>query len=1032
MSKKIMSIILTACMMLTCLSVSFTAQAVTTDAESVSASIDTESVSADYGLCDDVQDGQILQCWNWSYNGIKNNMQKIAEQGFTAVQTSPIQTTKESTQGKTMAGSWWVFYQPSNFTIETSSQNALGTKTEFKAMCEEAHKYGVKVIVDAVLNHMANKTGNDLSDTIPSDIKNDSSCWHDISKNSWYDSRYDITQYCMDGLPDLNTSNSKVQNYAISFLKECIDAGADGFRFDGAKHIETPVDSGCSSQFWPNVLNATTSYAKSTRGITPYYYGEVLDKTTGNNDQGSGSSVVSSYTSYMSITMSSVSNSIRNSVNSNDASGAKGSDFYLDDGSSVAGTKAVLWNESHDTYANGSSSGQSDTTMKKTWAMVGSRANACSMYLARPTSTGSTIGTASVTAWGDAEVKAVNQFKNYFAGQSEYLSTSGSIAYNERGTSGVVLVNLGGSSTSVSVTANKMAAGTYIDQITGNTFTVSGGKISGNIGSTGIAVVYNAVTTPKATVTPGSKNYNTDTLTLTLNYSNATSGQYSIDGGSYTSYTDGKTITIGSGLAYGTKTTVSVKASDGSTTSDPVTYTYTKVDPSLTQKVYFDNSSYNWSSVYAYIYDETSSTEVSAWPGVKMTLDSSTGYYVTEVPAGFENGLVIFTESSTATTNRYPADMEPGLELNGDTKLFKSGNTWVSYTPVVTTTATPSTTVTVTQATTASVPSNRILIGDANLSTAITISDATEVQMHSVEMKTLTDDYFTAADADQNGTVNVKDATAIQCYIAGLTSSGSYCGTYIGGTDPTTPVTTSPTPTTVPVTTTPVSSSTIYFNAGHWTEAGAWFSVYAWDGNGGETFVKMSEVESGVYSADLGGSYANVIFCRNDPAKTSVDWSSAWNQTADLTVQSGCNYFTINSGEWTGATGTWSVYGGSVVNPTTPITTTPTTTPVSGSTIYFNAGHWTEAGAWFSVYAWDGNGGETFVKMTEVSSGVYSADLGGSYSNVIFCRNDPAKTSVDWSSVWNQTADLTVQSGCNYFTINSGEWTGATGTWSTY
>ena len=51
-----------------------------------------------------------------------------------------------------------------------------------------------------------------------------------------------------------------------------------------------------------------------------------------------------------------------------------------------------------------------------------------------------------------------------------------------------------------------------------------------------------------------------------------------------------------------------------------------------------------------------------------------------------------------------------------------------------------------------------------------------------------------------------------------------------------------------------------------------------------------------------------VIFCRMNPASTTVDWTNAWNQTADLTVQSGCNMFTINSGEWTGATGTWSVY----------------------------------------------------------------------------------------------------------------------------
>ena len=43
-----------------------------------------------------------------------------------------------------------------------------------------------------------------------------------------------------------------------------------------------------------------------------------------------------------------------------------------------------------------------------------------------------------------------------------------------------------------------------------------------------------------------------------------------------------------------------------------------------------------------------------------------------------------------------------------------------------------------------------------------------------------------------------------------------------------------------------------------------------------------------------------------DAGKTDVAWESAWNQTADLTVQSGCNKFTVNSGEWTGANGTWS------------------------------------------------------------------------------------------------------------------------------
>lgn len=882
MSKKIMSVILALCMTLSCLTAAgFVAEARTTETAEVSAQATSVETGADYGLVDNVQDGQILQCWNWSYNGIKANMQKIAEQGFSAIQTSPIQTIKETTQNRQMSGSWWVYYQPSNFSIETNGQNACGTKSEFKAMCDEAHKYGIKVIVDAVLNHLANNGDNTLSPTIPDDIRNDSSCWHDIKTNSWYASRYDITQYCMGGLPDLNTANTKIQNYAISFLKESIEAGADGFRFDGAKHIETPVDNGCASQFWPNVLGAATSYAKSTRGITPYYYGEVLDKVTGDSDTGVASSVLSSYTSMMSITTSSVSNSIRNSVNSGNANGAKRSDFNLDDGSKAAANKSVLWNESHDTYANGSSRGQSDTTLKKSWAMVGSRAQSCAMYLARPKNYSDQIGTASVTAWGDVEVKAVNQFKNYFVGKTEYLSSEGSIAYNERGTEGVVLVNCGGSSASVSVTAHKMASGTYTDQITGNEFTVSNGKISGNIGSTGVAVVYNPKPAgPSASVTPGSQSYKTDTLTLTLNYKNATSGQYSIDGGSYTSFTDGKTITIGSGLAYGTKTTVSVKATDGTTTSDVQTYTYTKVEPSLVQKVYFDNSSYNWSSAYAYIYDELMITN-GDWPGVQMTKDSATGYYVIEVPEELANGYVILTESKNATSNRYPADGETGMALNGKTMIMRANHSWEEYTETPATTAAPTTQPTTAAPTTVpatTVPADKVLIGDTNLDGTITISDATEIQYQISEYKALTGDNAVAADTDKNGTINIKDATAIQYYLVGLTESAGHCGEYTGGETPTTqPTTTQPAtqatqPTTAP---NPDTYTVKFLNSQRWS--GTIYCYYwtngkegnvAWPGTPME-FVENNEHGEAVYTIEVPSDADFVIF--NNGSSQTVD-----------------------------------------------------------------------------------------------------------------------------------------------------------------
>lgn len=893
MNKKVTSIVLAVCVLLSCIAVgSFSATAGTADV-AVAAQADDEAVGADYGLAKSIQDGQILQAWNWSYNGIKNNMKKIAEQGFTAVQTTPIQTIKESTQGKTMQGSWWVYYQPSQFHIDTNGSNALGTASDFKAMCAEAHKYGVKVVVDAVLNHMANKGDNTLSDTIPGDIKNDSSCWHSITTNtSNWSSRWDITHNCMGGLPDLNTGNKKIQNYEIVFMKECIDAGVDGFRFDGAKHIEVPNDAeNAGSDFWTNILGTTTSYAQSTKGITPYYYGEILDAT------GGGQNIVNQYTNMMSVTCNSVSNDIRNKVNSGDANGAKRTDFSYDDGSAPSGKRAVLWNESHDTYADNKSRGQSDTTMKKTWAIVGSRAEAQAMYLARPRSYSDSIGTASVTAWGDKEVAAVNHFKNYFVGKTEYMSASGSIVYNERGTEGVVLVNLNGGSTSVNVKANKMKDGTYTDEVTGGTFRVSGGQISGNIGGTGVAVVYNAKPAgPSASVTPGSSKYKTDSITLTLSYDNATSGQYSIDGGAYQSYTKGQTITIGAGKPVGTQTTVSVKASDGSTTSDPETYTYTKSD-NTAQMVYFDNSSYNWSSVYAYIY--AGETGVAAWPGTQMQKDS-TGYFALEVPEGFEDGLVIFTESKDATDHRYPADREPGLPLEGKSKIFKANNQLVDYVDPVPTTPVP--TVAPTTA-----PVGNILIGDTNGDGNVTISDATLIQLHAANQQKLTGDRLTAADTNKDGAVNVTDATMVQLYLVFNRGSNNYTGTWTGGgTNPTQP---QPTTSYVQPTTAYIQPTTVAPSSGVTLDASAtstgtedWYA-WTWDSGSDGRWIKGSGSASSVqFSGNIGKS---IIFVRLPQGESpSADWGNIWNQTNDLTTKMGGTFKTTGwadkymNGEW--------------------------------------------------------------------------------------------------------------------------------------
>ncbi len=846
--------------------------AVSTDTEKSAASVDTKAVSSNsYGLAEDIQQGQILQCWNWSYNGIKNNMKKIAEQGFSAVQTSPIQTIKESTVGKSSEGSWWVYYQPSNFKIDTSSQNALGTKNDFKAMCDEAHKYGVKVIVDAVLNHMANKGKNTLSDTIPGDIRNDSSCWHSITQNtSNWSSRWDITHNCMDGLPDLNTGNPKIQNYEIAFMKECIDAGADGFRFDGAKHIEVPNDyENSSSNFWSNVLGQTTSYAQSKRGITPYYYGEVLDKT------GGGQGIVNEYSKYMSMTCNGISNNIRNSVNSGNANGAKRSDFSYDDGSAPKANKAVLWNESHDTYANNSSRGQSDSTINKTWAVVGSRADVCGMYLARPSNYSQNLGTASVTAWANKEVQAVNQFNNAMIGESEYLSSSGSIFYNERGTTGVVIVNCSGGSQSVNLTAHKMQSGTYEDAITGNKFTVSGGKISGNIGSTGIAVVYSATKKPANTISQAGGKFKSDSLTLTLGLENATSGTYQINTDAVKTYTGTTNVTIGAGVAYGSTITVKLTATgEGGTTS--ATYTFTKVDPSAMRVIDFSNShtvylwnTAKWSVQNCYSWP-TGGDGASAWPGNSMTkVDTFGGYdlYKFTIPSNEDN--IIFNNGTDQTDD---------LTLPSDMVVYDNSNmNWVDANTidddVVASRGGDNTTGNTTAPTSSetTTPGKTYLYGDSNLDDAVNVSDATLVQKISAGIELLKSDIQKKTmDVNNDGRQNVQDATLIQKYSAGMISSFPAGISFTVGGGTTVPSTQESSIATTPQST--VEIAIVDNTPEKWLgDAEALFILVDTSTN---KEYEMTKSGDGKWTATVPASVTNIKFNRNNPENSSETWNS--------------------------------------------------------------------------------------------------------------------------------------------------------------
>lgn len=476
----------------------------------------------------------------------------------------------------------------------------LGTKDELKSLCDAAESYGIKVIVDVVANHMGNIKGwqNKLSDISPQvgeywnqDMMTDESYWHINDLQIWMsDGREHFTQGTM-GMPDLNTANKTVQKYVYEYLDECIDCGVDGFRFDAAKHIETPDDSASfASDFWPTVLNEAKSHYKAKTGGNLYVYGEIL------NTVGDGFSI-DSYTKYMSVTDNSAGNHLLEAFRNNNPGNTLGMDYAAD--------KSVLWAESHDTYMNESSRYASDRSIVRTWALAANKKDAASLFFVRPfyskdtllddkdgsfndnidkTADPAIMGECSTYVWASKEVAAINHFNNRFASAADSSGADGNIAYCKRG-DGIILVNFDGAG-SVSTSAHGLADGSYVDEVSGNTFKVSGGTVSGEITSEyGVAVIYKNVMSNPTTSYPISVDkpqisatFGTGTIVgekeVTYTVKKATSAAYSIDGGAEKSFDGSVTLKIGEGLSVGDSCTVKItaKGENGSTTQ---TYTYT-------------------------------------------------------------------------------------------------------------------------------------------------------------------------------------------------------------------------------------------------------------------------------------------------------------------------------------------------------------------------------------------------------------------------------------------------------------------------
>ena len=211
---------------------------------------------------------KILHLFQWQLKDITNTLDKVKEQGFNAIQISPIQECRQGEE-------WWKLYQNTSYKIG----NHLGTEDDLKELCEKANKLNIDIIADVLFHNVASLDGNDIHPDVDKELAK--YVIKDLPSCSDYEDRYQTTHLRV-GLPMVNYFDNDLQVMQFDMLENLYKIGVKAFRIDMAKHFALP-NEGCSyftKVFLPFI----------EKGM--FVYGEVL-----NSDQ----NVIDAYANIMSV-----------------------------------------------------------------------------------------------------------------------------------------------------------------------------------------------------------------------------------------------------------------------------------------------------------------------------------------------------------------------------------------------------------------------------------------------------------------------------------------------------------------------------------------------------------------------------------------------------------------------------------------------------------------------------------------------------------------------------------------------------------
>ena len=236
----------------------------------------------------------MVHLFEWKWTDIANECEQFLQYyGYGAVQVSPPNEHIWINQNGNVP--WWIRYQPVSYRLVSRS----GNRAQFQDMVSRCNKVGVRIIVDAVINHMVGAGQsygqNGVTDSDGSHFKgigdqeyfpdvpfDNSDNFHDshcsqcgsdcnIPGSAYSGSAWQVRMCRLVGLLDLDQSNEYVAQKIADYMNDCIGLGVAGFRVDATKHM------------WPNDLVPLYAKLKPLRSdifgnnAQPFIVGEVID-----------------------------------------------------------------------------------------------------------------------------------------------------------------------------------------------------------------------------------------------------------------------------------------------------------------------------------------------------------------------------------------------------------------------------------------------------------------------------------------------------------------------------------------------------------------------------------------------------------------------------------------------------------------------------------------------------------------------------------------------------------------------------------